>query len=357
MKDTKQLLKQLTDIDGIAGHEYDIKKEMKSLLEPNSDEMVYDNLGGVFGKKTTQSGKRSVMVAGHLDEIGFIVTKITDQGYIRFTPVGGWWNQVMLSQKVTITTEEGRKIRGIIGSTPPHLLTPEARKKTVEIKKMYIDIGAKSKEEVESAGVQIGDMITPYSEFETLLNDNYITAKAIDNRYGCALAVDLLEEVKGEQLDIDVYAGANVQEEVGLRGAKVAAHHIKPDLAIAVDVGAAYDSPGLESEGDAALGKGPIVLNMDATNIGHVGLIRHIKKVAKAHQIDIQFDSMTGGGTDAGSIHTALDGIPSVVISIPLRYMHSNVSVIHIEDYQNAVKLVTEIVRSLNDETVDQIIW
>ncbi|MFO3701933.1 M42 family metallopeptidase [Staphylococcus felis] len=357
MKNTKQLLKQLTDIDGIAGHEYDVKKEMTSLLEPNSDEMIYDNLGGVFGKKNTQTGQRTVMVAGHLDEIGFIVTKITDQGYIRFTPIGGWWNQVMLSQKMTITTDEGQKIRGIIGSTPPHVLSQEARQKPVQIKNMYIDIGAKDKAEVEAAGIEIGNMITPYSEFETLLNDNYITAKAIDNRYGCALAVDLLDEVKDEQLDIHLVAGANVQEEVGLRGAKVAAHQIKPDLAIAVDVGLAYDSPGLENEGDVTIGKGPIILNMDATNIGHVGLIRHIKKVAKASNIDIQFDSMSGGGTDAGSIHTALDGIPSVVISIPLRYMHSNVSVMSIEDYQNAVKLVTEVVRSLNDEAVDEIIW
>lgn len=357
MKDTKTLLKQLTDIDGIAGHEYDVKQAMRELIEPNSDEMIFDNLGGVFGKKSAESGNKTVMIAGHLDEIGFMVTKIDDNGYIKFTPVGGWWNQVILSQKVTITTEKGDKIRGIIGSKPPHVLSAEERKNTVDMKAMFIDVGAKDKAEVEAAGIEIGNMITPYSEFETLLNDNYMTAKAFDNRYGCALAVDVLDELKNEKVDVNVVAGANVQEEVGLRGAKVAAHKIKPDLAIAVDVCVAYDSPGMEKDGDVKLGQGPTVMALDGSNIGHVGLFRHVKKVAKAHNIDLQFDTMPGGGTDAGNIHTALDGIPSIVISVPLRYMHSNVSVLHQDDYKKAVQLVTEVVKALNDEMVEDLIW
>ncbi|QLK86739.1 M42 family metallopeptidase [Staphylococcus sp. 17KM0847] len=357
MKKTETLLKSLTDLDGIAGHEYDVKATMTELLKPNSDEMIYDNLGGVFGKKTSQTGKRTLMIAGHLDEIGFIVTKIDDNGFIKFTPIGGWWNQVMLSQKMTITTDDGEKIRGIIGSKPPHILTAEARQKPVDIKDMFIDVGASSKSEVEEAGIEIGNMITPYSEFETLLNKDYMTAKAFDNRFGCALAVDVLDELKKENLNINLVAGANVQEEVGLRGAQVATHKVKPDLAIAVDVGVAYDTPGLASDGDTRLGHGPIVLNMDASNIGHTGLIRHIKNVAKAHHIRLQWDSLPGGGTDAGNIHKSLDGVPSVALSVPLRYMHSNVSVMSKSDYQQAVKLVVEVVKALTDEVVDEIIW
>src|SRR5699024_2460284 len=162
----------------------------------------------------------TLMVAGHLDEIGFVVTKIDNDGFLKFTPIGGWWNQVMLSQKVTITTDHGKKIRGIIGSKPPHVLSPEERKKNVEIKDMCIDIG---------------NMVTPYSEFETLANNKYLTAKAFDNRYGCALAVDVLNNLTNASIDINLVSGANVQEEVGLRGAKVAANKIKPDLALAVD--------------------------------------------------------------------------------------------------------------------------
>ncbi|MDU5983562.1 MAG: peptidase M28, partial [Staphylococcus epidermidis] len=245
MPESKALLKSLTDVNGISGHEMQVKSLMKDYLTPVSDDIVEDQLGGIFGKKNATHGTKSLMISGHLDEIGFIVTQIDEQGYIYFTPIGGWWNQVMLSQKVTITTESGKEIRGIIGSKPPHALSPEERKKPVDIKNMYIDIGVRNKEEAKEAGIELGNMITPYSEFESLANDKYLTAKAFDNRYGCALAVEVLQQLKDENIDINLYAGATVQEEVGLRGAKVAANLIKPDLAIAVDVGVAYDVPGM----------------------------------------------------------------------------------------------------------------
>jgi len=136
---------------------------MRDYLTPISDEIVEDNLGGIFGKKYTTNGNKTLMVAGHLDEIGFVVTKIDNDGFLKFTPIGGWWNQVMLSQKVTITTDHGKKIRGIIGSKQPHVLSPEERKKNVEIKDMFIDIGVKSKKEAEQFGIEIGNMVTPYS--------------------------------------------------------------------------------------------------------------------------------------------------------------------------------------------------
>ncbi|WP_210146248.1 M42 family metallopeptidase [Staphylococcus sp. GDY8P29P] len=358
MNNSIKLLESLTNVDGIAGHEKAVKTLMRDYLSPVSDEIVEDNLGGIFGKKTTSTGNKTLMVAGHLDEIGFVVTQIDKDGFLKFTPIGGWWNQVMLSQKVTVTTDEGKKIRGIIGSKPPHALSPEECKKNVEIKDMFIDIGVKSKKEAEQFGIEIGNMITPYSEFETLANSKYLTAKAFDNRYGCALAVDVLNNLKKESIDINLVSGANVQEEVGLRGAKVAANKIKPDLALAVDVAVAYDTPGMSGQtSETAIGQGPVVIIMDASNVGHVGFINHIKKVAKKHNIDIQLDSTPGGGTDAGSIHVANEGVPTVSIGVALRYMHSNVSVLHTDDYKNSVALVTEIVKSLNDDAVDNIIW
>src|SRR5699024_8839258 len=358
MNNSIKLLESLTNVDGIAGHEKAVKTLMRDYLSPVSDEIVEDNLGGIFGKKATSTGNKTLMVAGHLDEIGFVVTQIDKDGFLKFTPIGGWWNQVMLSQKVTVTTDEGKKIRGIIGSKPPHALSPEERKKNVEIKDMFIDIGVKSKKEAEQVGIEIGNMITPYSEFETLANSKYLTAKAFDNRYGCALAVDVLNNLKKESIDINLVSGANVQEEVGLRGAKVAANKIKPDLELAVDVAVAYDTPGMSGQtSETAIGQGPVVIIMDASNVGHVGFINHIKKVAKKHNIDIQLDSTPGGGTDAGSIHVANEGVPTVSIGVALRYMHSNVSVLHTDDYKNSVALVTEIVKSLNDDAVDNIIW
>lgn len=358
MPESKALLKSLTDVNGISGHEMQVKSLMKDYLTPVSDEIVEDRLGGIFGKKNATHGTKSLMISGHLDEIGFIVTQIDEQGYIYFTPIGGWWNQVMLSQKVTITTENGKEIRGIIGSKPPHALSPEERKKPVDIKNMYIDIGVSSKEEAKEAGIELGNMITPYSEFESLANDKYLTAKAFDNRYGCALAVDVLQQLKDENIDINLYAGATVQEEVGLRGAKVAANLIKPDLAIAVDVGVAYDVPGMTSEkNEGKLGDGPLAILMDATSIAHDGLRKHIKDVAEHHNIPVQWATTPGGGTDAGSIHVANEGIPTITIGVPLRYMHSNVSVLNIDDYTNSVRLITEIVRSLNDDSYQALMW
>ncbi|MCG2212338.1 M42 family metallopeptidase [Staphylococcus epidermidis] len=358
MPESKALLKSLTDVNGISGHEMQVKSLMKDYLTHVSDEIVEDRLGGIFGKKNATHGTKSLMISGHLDEIGFIVTQIDEQGYIYFTPIGGWWNQVMLSQKVTITTENGKEIRGIIGSKPPHALSPEERKKPVDIKNMYIDIGVGSKEEAKEAGIELGNMITPYSEFESLANDKYLTAKAFDNRYGCALAVDVLQQLKDENIDINLYAGATVQEEVGLRGAKVAANLIKPDLAIAVDVGVAYDVPGMASEkNEGKLGDGPLAILMDATSIAHDGLRKHIKDVAEHHNIPVQWATTPGGGTDAGSIHVANEGIPTITIGVPLRYMHSNVSVLNIDDYTNSVRLITEIVRSLNDDRYQSLMW
>ena len=358
MDETNQLLKTLTDVNGIAGHEMQVKETMREYLNPVSDELVEDNLGGIFGKKNAAKGDKTLMVAGHLDEVGFMVTDIDENGFIKFAAAGGWWSQVMLSQKVTVTTEDGSEIRGVIGSKPPHVLAPEERKNAMDIKNMFIDIGVASKEEAEKLGIALGDMITPYSEFEVMSDENYLLAKAFDNRFGCALSVDVLRNLKDEDINVNLVAGATVQEEVGLRGAKVAAHKIKPDLAIAVDVGIAYDTPGMKGGAEQSeLGKGPLIIFMDATIIAHVGLRRHIKKVAEEKGIEVQWGTTQGGGTDAGSIHLVDDGIPSIVIGVPLRYMHSNVSIMHKQDYLNAVKLVTEVVKSLDNDAVENIKW
>src|SRR5690625_4731663 len=353
-----EMLKDLTDVNGVAGFEHVVKQKAKSYLEPLSDEIIEDNLGGVYGKKNAKDGSKTILIGGHLDEIGFMVTEIDDSGFLKFTPIGGWWNQVMLSQRMHITTGEGKVITGVIGSKPPHVLSPEERKKPVEIKDMFIDIGVASKDEVLEAGIELGDMVTPASEFEEMTNKNYLLAKAWDNRYGVALSIDVMKNLEKEDININLVSGATVQEEVGLRGAKVAANKVKPDLAIAVDVGLAMDTPGMKSSnGTGDLGKGPLVILLDGSNIGHVPFRKHILQVAKDKDIPVQLQVIPGGGTDAGSFHVSNDGVPSVAIGVPLRYMHSNVSIMHKEDYINAVRLVTEVVKSLNDDKVDEIIW
>lgn len=234
---TLKMFKTLTELQAVPGDEKLVRDYMAEQLSNHADKIIYDNLGSVFGVKNGEGPR--VMVAGHMDEVGFMVTQITENGMIRFQPLGGWWSQVMLAQRVQVMTNKGI-IPGVIASTPPHLLTPEQRKKPMEIKNMVIDIGADDKEDVKNIGVRPGDSIVPICPFTPMANNKKIMAKAWDNRYGCGLAIDLLKELKDETLSNELYSGATVQEEVGLRGAQSAANMIKPDIFFALEIGRAH---------------------------------------------------------------------------------------------------------------------
>src|SRR5690625_2617590 len=196
-QDTIKLFKTLTELQGTSGNEHLVRDFMKQELEKYSGEIIQDNLGGIFGVKEGNGPK--VMVAGHMDEVGFMVTQITKNGMIRFQPLGGWWNQVLLAQRVQVMTKNG-PIVGVIGSIPPHNLSAEQRKKPMEIKNMLIDIGADDQEDVERIGVKPGDTIVPICPFTPMANQNKILAKAWDNRYGCGLAIEIVKERQDEKL-------------------------------------------------------------------------------------------------------------------------------------------------------------
>jgi len=351
-----EFLKDLTDANGIAGQEHEVRDLMKQLVASAADEVSQDRLGSVVAKKTGIAGGPKIAVVGHLDEVGFIVHFIDDNGFIKFSPVGGWWGQVMLSQQMTITTGTGKKIHGVIGSTPPHALSPEERKKVVEIDKMFIDIGVDNKEEAEALGIKPGDMITPYADFRELANPKYLLAKAWDNRIGCAVAIDVLNNLKNENHPNEYYAIGSVQEEVGCRGARTAAQMIKPDIVFAADVGLAGCMPGAEKI-KAKLGKGPIITLMDGGLVGHKDLRNYVVNLAEKHDIPIQFDVMMGGGTDAATMHVTHDGAPAMSLGIPSRYIHSNVSIIHRDDYDNAVRLMTEFIKQFDSEALNKVIY
>ncbi|PEC19808.1 M42 family metallopeptidase [Bacillus cereus] len=352
---TLTMLKELTDARGIAGNEREPREVMKKYIEPFADELSTDNLGSLVAKKVGEENGPKIMVAGHLDEVGFMITQIDDKGFLRFQTVGGWWSQVMLAQRVTIVTRKG-DVTGVIGSKPPHILPPEARKKPVEIKDMFIDIGASSQEEATEWGVRPGDQVVPYFEFQVMKNEKMLLAKAWDNRIGCAIAIDVLKQLKGEKHPNVVYGVGTVQEEVGLRGAKTSANYIKPDIAFAVDVGIAGDTPGVTAkEAQSKMGDGPQIILYDASVIGHTGLRDFVVDVADELQIPYQYDSVAGGGTDAGAIHIAVNGIPSMAITIATRYIHSHAAMLHRDDYENAVKLIVEVIKRLDKEAVHNI--
>lgn len=355
LDETLTMLKELTDAKGIAGNEREVREVMKKFIEPFADEVTTDGLGSLIARKTGRENGPKIMVAGHLDEVGFMVTRIDDKGFIRFQTVGGWWSQVMLAQRVTIVTKKG-DITGIIGSKPPHILPPEARKKPVEIKDMFIDIGASSREEVQEWGVRPGDMVVPYFEFTVMNNEKMLLAKAWDNRIGCAIAIDVLKYVKEKQHDNIVYGVGTVQEEVGLRGAKTSAHQIQPDIAFGVDVGIAGDTPGItEKEAMGKMGQGPQIILYDASMVSHKGLRDFVTDTADELGIPYQFDAMAGGGTDSGEIHMTGSGVPTLSVTIATRYIHSNAAMLHRDDYENAVKLLGEVILRLDQNAVDQI--
>lgn len=357
LDETLLMLKELTDAKGIPGNEREPREVMKKYIAPFSDEVTTDGLGSLIAKKVGKEGGPKIVVAGHLDEVGFMVTQIDDKGFLRFQTVGGWWSQVMLAQRVTVVTNKG-DVTGVIGSKPPHILSPEARKKPVEIKDMFIDIGASSREEAQEWGVKPGDMVVPYFEFTVMNNEKMLLAKAWDNRIGCAIAIDVLKQLKGENHENIVYGVGNVQEEVGLRGAKTASYKIKPDIGFAVDVGIAGDTPGIsEKEAMSKMGKGPQILLYDASMVSHKGLRDFVTGVADELNIPYQFDLVAGGGTDAGSIHLSHEGVPSLAISVATRYIHSHAAMLHRDDYDNAVKLIAEVIKRLDAETVNKITY
>ncbi|WP_416827667.1 M42 family metallopeptidase [Ectobacillus polymachus] len=350
-----KMLKDLTDAKGIAGNEREPREVMQRYIAPYADEISYDNLGSIVAKQVGDANGPSIMVAGHLDEVGFMITKIDDKGFLRFQPVGGWWSQVMLAQRVTIVTNKG-DITGIIGSKPPHILSPEARKKPVEIKDMFIDIGATSKEEALEWGVCPGDQVVPYFEFQVMKNEKMLLAKAWDNRIGCAIAIEVLKRLHKQEHPNVLYGVGTVQEEVGLRGAKTATHFVQPDIGFAVDVGIAGDTPGItDKEALSKMGNGPQIILYDASIVAHKGLRDFVVDVAEAQGIPYQYDYVPGGGTDAGSIHVSLQGVPALAITIATRYIHSHAAMLHRDDFENTVKLLVEVIKRLDRKKVNDL--
>lgn len=350
-----EFLKEISEAKGISGHEKNIKKLMeKHFLEVVSkDDISYDGLGSIAACKVGDAKGPKIMIAGHMDEIGMIVTKITDEGFLKFQTIGGWWSQVMLAHEFDVTTSKGKSIRGVIGSTPPHLLSADDLKNPAKIDDMFLDIGVKNKDEVENLGIKIGDMISPVTEFRPLANPNYLLGKAWDNRIGCAIVIEVLKQLKAEKHPNIVYGVGTVQEEVGLRGAKTSGQMINPDICFALDVGIAKDTPGTDMS--VKMGDGPAILIYDGALIGHVGLREMVLEVAKKHNIPYQLDYLKRGGTDAGTIHLVHHGVPAMSFCIASRYIHSHTSMIHKDDYLNAVKLIVEVIKQLDRDTVNKI--
>jgi putative aminopeptidase FrvX len=353
---TMDMIRDLSEAYGVSGHESGIRKLYQTYLEPVSERIERDKFGGIVGVKTGDVNGPRVLLAGHLDEIGMMVTYITDDGFIYFQTLGGWWSQVMLAQRVVIQTRKG-EITGIIGSKPPHVLPADERNKVVKIQEMFIDIGVKDKAEAEEVGVRPGDPILPWSPFTPLANGKFFMGKALDNRLGCATSVEVLRGLQGQAHPNTLFAGATTQEEVGLRGAQTLANLVKPDIAIALDVGIAGDTPRMKkSEALSRCGEGPILLIYDASMIPNPRFRDFVMDTASDKKLPLQVEVVAAGGTDAGRFQLHDAGVPSVAIGYATRYIHSHAAVYHHDDFENAVQILVELVKRLDRSTVQSII-
>jgi putative aminopeptidase FrvX len=351
--ETLELLREITEAPGVSGYEGEVRNIIRKYMEDIAT-IESDRLGSIICKKEGASEKPKIMLAGHMDEIGFMVKFITDKGFVKFSPLGGWWDHVILSQRMVIKTSKG-DVLGVIGSKPPHILTDEERGKLVKRRDMFIDVGAANGDEAkEDFGIRPGDPIIPLSPFEVLQNGKTYLAKAWDDRVGCALFIDVIKRLVKEDHPNTVYGVGTVQEEVGLRGARTSAWAVQPDVGMALESGIAGDVPGVKrEESQEAIGKGPSILVYDSSMIPNLKLRDLMIDTAKEQDIPFQFSVMERGGTDAGAIHITMQGVPSIVMGVPCRYIHSHVGIIHRDDYDNAVRLLVAAIKKLDAETVD----
>ncbi len=351
MDTTEQLLKEITEASGVPGYEADVRAIMRRHLEDVAV-IEQDKMGSFIGSHAGASDRPRVMLAGHMDEIGFMVKMVTKDGFLKFVPLGGWWDQVLLGHRVVVETAQGDVV-GVLGAKPPHLLEAEERKKVVQKKDMYIDVGARSEEEVREMGVRPGDPIIPVSEFTVMANPRFYLSKAFDDRLGCALAIQALRRLAEDGHPNAVYAVGTVQEEVGTRGAKTSSYAIDPDVGIVLEVDIAGDVPGIKpEESPVKMGGGPTLLVYDARMIPNLKLRDLVIATAEELDIPLQFSTMPGGATDGSQIHLHNEGVPSVVIGVPTRHIHSHNTILCRDDYDQALDLVVALVKKLDEHTV-----
>lgn len=333
-------IKKLCELNGISGRETLVANEIVNQIKPIADEVHIDNIGNVIAfKKGKTTPKNKIMLSAHTDEVGMIITGVTDDGMLRFDTVGGVNSKVILGRSVFIYE---KNIYGVIGTKAMHMQTPDERKTAVEVDKLYIDIGAKDKEDALNH-VALGDSIGFIGDYEEF-GDGFIKAKAIDDRAGCAILIEIMKQ----DLAFDTYFGFSTQEEVGLRGAKVASYTINPDVAIVVETTATGDVSGVTGANRVSVvGEGAVISYMDHSTIYDKGLFDLAFELGKQQNIACQTKTKISGGNDAGAIHVAHSGVRTIAVSIPSKYIHSPANVVKKDDvsatYQMALALTNAV--------------
>ncbi|MGD9964525.1 MAG: M42 family metallopeptidase [Candidatus Izemoplasmatales bacterium] len=349
----KKIYKDLVNLPGISGQEKYVRNYMRLNLEKISEEIVEDNLGSVFGGINLDSNGPTVMIAGHMDEVGAMVKEITKNGLIKLLPIGGISPSVVISQHMNIVIEDGTFVPGVIGAKPPHLLRDKSTTQVSSFDDFFLDIGADSYDHAKELGVRIGQQVVFENNYKESKDGKKIFSKAWDNRFGSAMALDILETIKKEDLNCRLFAGANVQEEVGLRGATTSSFKLKPDLFIAVDCSPCSDTFE-QSEVGGTLGAGFMVRFYDPRALLHQGMKKFIEEVAEKNNIKFQYyNSM--GGTDAAAVQLSREGVLVCTIGMPSRYIHSTTSIIHKDDYLAVKSQILAMLKEINWDKIKEI--
>ncbi|HZB85505.1 MAG TPA: M42 family metallopeptidase [Gaiellaceae bacterium] len=344
--DSFELLRDLSDRFGVAGFEDEVRERVAELVAPHVDEVRVDALGNLIAERRGNGGPR-LMLDAHMDEIGFMVSYVEEGGWLRVVPIGGWDERIVPAHALTILADSGEKVRGIVGTIPPHILKQADREKPLPLEDAFVDVGAESQAEVEEMGVRVGSPAVIAYPFERLNGGGgAVAGKALDDRVGCTVLVKTLEALAGEALGVTLFANFAVGEELGLRGARTAAAQIEPDVALALEGTVAADVPGVvPARQPTRLGGGPAITVMDQTIVVSPAVVRALTELAEAEGIPYQYKLPAVGGTDAGAIHLSGRGVLAGVVSVPCRYIHSPFSTLRLDDLEHAIRLTTAFVR------------
>lgn len=340
-----ELLTRLCEESGAPGFEDRIRAIFRKEIEPYVDRFESDGIGNVIAIRDGEGDNpRKIMLAGHMDEIGFVVTHIDDRGFLRIHPLGGFDPKTLIAKRVRVINAQNEEFIGVIGSKPIHIMSPEERKKLPELKELFVDVGLPAEKVTEC--IDIGDPVTLHQDCVQI--GNRLSGKAMDNRVSIYTLIETLKRVKSRK--VAIYAVATAQEEIGIRGATTAAHKIGPDLGVAIDVTLACDLPSAKpDEYISTLGDGVAIKILDSSSISNPKLVRHFRELARKHEIPHQLEILPRGGTDAAGIQRGGDAVSAITLSIPTRYVHSVVEMIDTGDLEATVALLTAFLETAHD--------
>ncbi|MBF0407526.1 MAG: M20/M25/M40 family metallo-hydrolase [Candidatus Riflebacteria bacterium] len=350
--DSLKLLKELSELNGAPGFESEVASKIEQLIGKLGT-VKRDRNGGIMVEKEGSKKGPRILLAAHMDEVALMVKGITEGGLVKFVPLGGWWAHVLPSHRVNILTAKG-VVPGVIGAMPPHHLSAADKEKIMATKSMVIDVGATDKATVLEMGIEPGLPIIPAVEFTRMAAPDAVSGKAFDDRVGVAMMIEIMRRLNNHPNTL--IAAGTVQEEVGTRGAKTMVNLAKPDIAIILEGPPTDDLPGCAEFVQGAMGKGPQIRAFDPTMITRPALFNLFKNTAVSKKIPHQIAVRDSGGTDAAVTHLHADGVPSIVIGVPVRYAHSHVGILSLKDFEASIELVCEVIMKLDSKMFDKII-